>query len=502
VTYLKYLTFVMLILGFFLLRPYHMQSTGLMYSGDDEGYLAHATALSFFKFPSYKYENYTPKLPVPQWSVGPGLMALPFVFAGSLIDRITGLPITQQRTKDVLYKSWSLFGFMISTMFYFYLGFFLLYKGLLYYFEDKTAFLSILCMIFFQVFGLYIFRRPVFSHIYEFFLHSVCIYILLKDAKTGFLENVSVKFNMLLGIVIGLMFLVRYNNIPIALMWPIVLFCFRSEKFEFKKYIKNFIIIFAAAGLIIFLFKIIPMIYNHVGEAYSNQAGNAVFKTNLFNLLQRLWLAFFGIDFGVLFTAPFALIGFIFVFFYKGIFKKRIVLLLLPLIFNLFFAISWYGTTQGCWYGYRYFLFSLIPIVLIPLTVFIEKCVSRFGIKKASSILFCIAVVPVVSMFSFEGNNNTLTLILNGEKGWSNPTYQLEIWKMIFLHPAQYMIVLFKGCALYLVYLTAHFAGFGAKLPYIILEKYPIFSSIILIKVFIIFMFPLFMYFIIFKKKI
>lgn len=497
--YLKYLTFVMLILGFFLLRPFNMQRSGLIYNGDDEGYLAHATSLIYFQFPYYTLENNPYKSPMPLTSVGPGIMASPFMFIGSLIDRALHDPIVKKRTRELLSNSWTAFAFSIATMFYFYLAFFLSYKGLLYHFSEEIAFLSILCMFFFQIFGLYIFRRPIFSHIYEFFLHSVCIFFLLKDAKTGFLEKISIGFNVLLGIIISLIVLVRYNNILFALMWPIVLFCLRGEKFELKKYIKNLIIIFGVVVLMIFLFKIMPMIYNAEGEEYATIAISGIFSMQPEKLLKRLWNVFFGIDFGILFTAPFALAGLIFVFFYKGVFKKRIIWLLFPLLVNLFFTVTWPGTIQGCWYGYRYFLFSLIPIVLIPFSVFINRCVARFGIKIVSLVLFFISVIPILSMFSFEGNNNTLGLVRTSKEiGWINPTYQLEIWKMIFFHPIQYLKVLFIGCPLYFVYVIAHLFIFDNRLPLSVFEEYP-FSNVILIKVIIIFMFPLIMYWILKK---
>ena len=65
-----------------------MQQTGLMYGGDDQSYFAHASSLAFGQFPSYQNEVFTSGKGSPKHSIGSGVMAAPFVFVFSLIDRI------------------------------------------------------------------------------------------------------------------------------------------------------------------------------------------------------------------------------------------------------------------------------------------------------------------------------------------------------------------------------------------------------------------------------
>jgi len=259
--YLKYLSIFITFTGFLLLLPYHLQNDGLMYGYDDESYFAHASSIAFFQFPSYKKESYRVGDTMPKHSIGPGIMAAPFVFIFSQIDRIQKSPIIEKRTKQVIKKSWALFGFDIATLIYFCLACFLLYYGLNYYFDPKISFLSVSFMILIQGFPLFVFRRPVFSHTYEFFLQSLLIYILLRDYKSPFIKNLKIKFSILLGLVISLIFLVRYNNILIAALWPLVIFRVNSYC-SFTEKLKDLIIVYATFIIMIFLFKFLPIIYN------------------------------------------------------------------------------------------------------------------------------------------------------------------------------------------------------------------------------------------------
>ena len=191
-----------------------MQNTGQLYGSDDESYFAHATALVFFQFPSDEKELYQSMGKIPRHSIGPAIMALPFTFVFSQIDRLMGSTIIKKRNRKNIKESWTLFGFVLSTYFYFWMACVLLFLGLRYFYDEFTCFLTVVFMVLIQGVPLYMFRRPVFSHMYEFFLQSALLYILIKDFKTKFLDNDSAML-ILIGIFIGLISLVRYNNIAI-----------------------------------------------------------------------------------------------------------------------------------------------------------------------------------------------------------------------------------------------------------------------------------------------
>ena len=347
-----------------------MQESGLLYSGDDEGYFAQATSLAFFQFPDYSKEHFIAGVGQPQHSIGPGIMAFPFVFSFSLIDRLEHSPIVEQRNRNNIIGSWSLFGFVLSTIFYFYFGIIFLYKALKYYFDDKICFYSILFMILFQYFFLYVYRRPVYSHIYEFFLQSVLIYILIKDSKTKFLSNIKWQISILIGVIIGLVTLVRYNNLLFTLLWPIAFFCFKDNKFNLKNNWKKILVSYLFGILIVFLFKLIPLLI-YKNEAYIEPLLMTLIIKNPLFYIKVFLNIIFGVDFGLVFSAPFLLIGIVCLFVLKFDFKKRFIIALIPIIINIFLVSS--AGTQFGWYGYRLIFFSIIPFLVFPFALFLKN---------------------------------------------------------------------------------------------------------------------------------
>ena len=503
---LLWIVIIIFIFAFFIFRPYFMQERGLLYGGDDEGYFAHATSLVFFQFPDYSKEFYTdagtgapPTADnYPMHSIGPALMSFPFVFTFSLIDRIQGSSIVEKRDVSNIIDSWTLFGFVLSTIFYFYVGILLLYKALRNYFDDIICLYSILFMILFQYFFLYVFRRPVLSHIYEFFLQSILVYFFIKDSKTKFINNTKLWFAILIGVLIGLIILVRNNNILFAVLWPVVLFCFENNRFSIKKGWKKLLISYSIGIIIVFIFKFVLLLiykYEAYGYVVKNIMGrsNLFDKANLFFLFKSFLNVIFGIDFGIIFTAPFILLGIFCLFFLKFDIKKKLLIIFFPIMLNIFFALGLKG-----WYGYRYFVFSITPLLLFPLAQFFNSLKEKKILKKWLIVFFILSILPIASMVVFEGNSTNLTLHLKeqyfGLTDWGNKFYQVEIWKTLFLNPSEIFKAVFKGGPLYLVYLIAQIFHLNKFLPAIVLEKYSVFNIKILIKTIIIYIFPFILY--------
>src|SRR5580704_6722602 len=116
------ITTAIFIIALLLIRPYNLQNRGMWYVDDDYDYFAHSSAMVFGQYPSYKKEFYTILKEGPQSPIGPGILAAPFVFVFSFLDRMTGSPITEQRTFDNIIGSWSQFGFIFASVFYFILA--------------------------------------------------------------------------------------------------------------------------------------------------------------------------------------------------------------------------------------------------------------------------------------------------------------------------------------------------------------------------------------------
>src|SRR3990167_7582678 len=390
---MRTITLLIFCLGFLLLRPYEVQMTGLKYGGDDDSYFAHATALVYGNFPSYQYEYNIYGSKKPEIAVGCGDLATPFVFVFSFIDRLTHNPIVNQRNDFNDQHSWSLFGFVFASLFYLWLACLLLYLGLGYFFKTAEVKLAIILLLLVEGIPLFVFRRPVYSHIYEFFTQSALLFILLyKNKFEDLVEN--------------------------------------------NRKIKCLLIIFT----------------------------------------------------GIL--APFVLIGVICLLSNMHYpVKKQLLILFIPCLLDFYMAVNF--VSQGGWYGYRYFLFSFMPIIIVPFTYFISRIFEFPQYRKIIWIvLILIALPPLLSMLAYEGNSSNLTLSLIPGNDWNNLSYELQVWKTLVQHPAEFIIAIIKGGPLYLVYLTATLFHLQVFLPAIVLEKYSSFQLTTLIKVLILYLAP------------
>jgi hypothetical protein len=477
--------------------------------------MAYATSLVFFQFPSYAKEYFEVEMgeSIPFNSIGPSLLASPFVFSASIIDRIFGNEIIIKRTNSNIIKSWAAFGFTFASVFYLWMTCLLLYKSLTFYFQPKISSLTVILTVLAQGVPLFAVRRPVFTHIYEIFLQSLLLFLLLRLNKFGgyilpgkqlrdFRESIFV------GLLIGLISLVRVNNIFLSLTWPIILFSFYYPRITMARIIKMIIVSYLSMTVLIFLFWIWPIFYNlrdiHQYRGYFSHENIGRFLT-LYNpvfYIKRFGHLLWGFDWGLIFTAPYLLLGLFSLILIK---KDKIftysIWLLIPMSFNLYLTLSY--RQQGGWYGYRYLIFSLIPIIVYPIAKLISLSKKKNSFFYYAIIL--IAIIPILSMLSFESNNSNLSLKLIDQRfgviDWGNNTYQFEIYKTILTSPVQYLIGILKGGPLYFVYLLTAFFGCKKYLPGIVYEKYVIFQLATFIKTVIVYLLP-FMLLLVYKKNV
>ena len=466
-----------------------------MYSGDDFSYMAHATSLAFGQFPSYGNEYYqgSESMKQPFHSIGAGLMAAPFVFTFSLIDRWQGHAIVSKRTKDNMAGSWTVFGFVWASCFYFCLSLFLLYQALILFFKKNIVVFSVIIMSLCQGIPLFVFRRPVFTHTYEFFLQSFLVYIFLKLSYKEHRYN-NILSACTIGLILGLVVLVRLNNIFVAFIWPLVLFYKKGSSFShiFRciKW-KSLCMTYFVCALIVFIFQILPDIY------YNNRGNDSVIKGLLLDFepisfyIQRSLHILFGPDWGLIYSAPFILIGLCSLMILKSSFKNKLILLSLPLLVNFYILMAW--KTQGGWYGYRYFIASAIPVMIIPITHFIQCAHNKIG-RWIYWILSIIAVVPFLSMLCFEGGQGFFVTVVKqyfGTEGYGNNMYQYNIWNALLSMPQKISFAVSQGGVFYGQYLLALLKGNFNQLPFYIRMRYPIFDQMVLIKTLIIYTCPM-----------
>ena len=261
---------------------------------------------------------------------------------------------------------------------------------------------------------------------------------------------------------------------------------------------KGLAIIFGIFLILFSLFKIMPLINNRF-EPYAGEVTRKLFRIySPSAYFKRILLIFFGLDWGLIFTSPFVLLGLVYLFKLKNPLKKKLIMLTLPLLVNFYIVVMW--GTQGAWYGYRFIHFSIVPLLMLPFAQFIKTALNKYGSRKVLVFLSALSIFPLLSMLAFEGNttNLALTIIVQsfGIEGWGNLAYQLEVWKTLLFHPIEFLIAVLKGGPVYVIYLFTYVFNLQKLLPSIVLTKYPKIRLFVLFKTCVIYFFPFIMYWI------
>ena len=429
------ITIAIFIIAFFLIRPIFLQYHGMWYVDDDYDYFAHSSALVFGQYPSYKKEFFTIMKVGPQSPIGAGILAAPFVFVFSLWDRASGSTITETRTLDNIVGSWSQFGFQVASIVYFISACYLLFFGISRYVAPVQASTAVILMMVCQGLPLFVYRRPFFSHCSEFFLQSALMYLFLIK------KGPAVK--LLTGVMVlsALLYLTRPNDIAFALVWPLLVMDYSKGIIHTLR--QSCACIFLFAGLIL-IFKVWPESVNHM-HPYS-WAGEFLGRQMTFaSFFQRIVHIFAGIDWGLIFTAPFLLISFCGIFLLKGPIRKNFIWLLLPMAINFYVIIVW--GAQGGWYGYRYFIPAAIPVMTLPLAFALEWASKRIH-GWVIPLIVLISLAPLFSMLAFEGdpifNLYNVPVDFNVQD-WTNPDLQANIWGAFINVPGTFCVIISEG---------------------------------------------------------
>ncbi len=486
---MKKITFLIFLCAFLLLRPYNFSTTGLMYTGDDESYFAHSSALAFGTFPSYTREYWSVGEAIPAHTIGAGVMAAPFVFLFSQLDRVSGNTIIERRTRENIPGSWSQFGFVVSTSVYFWLACLFLYLAARMHVNPQPASWAVVGMVLAQGAPLFVFRRPIFTHTYELMLMAVLVWMLCR------VVNNRATFGRgsicAVGIVCGLLVLTRMDDLFFVIAFP-VLFVSHLEAGIYKKLLALFSMFFLIA-LLVLIFKIWPETL--VGH-YSFNAVSSLGRTpSISSYIHRTWHILTGPDWGLIYTAPFLLLASVYLYTADNKDLSTLRWLGALLLVKLLIVIQW--NTQGGWYGYRYLVFCAMALLTVPFALFLDRLILHSPPWRRA-ILLLIAVPPVLSMLLFEGNSTGLTVShveqYFGVAGWGNNFYQWEVWKALLFSPIEALIALGKGGVLYSVYLLCNAFSMNAMLPSIALEKYPLFQWATAARTLIIYLVPFILY--------
>jgi hypothetical protein len=292
-----------------------------------------------------------------------------------------------------------------------------------------------------------------------------------------------------IGALAALIYLTRYNDLPLALVLIGGTLVLPIQKaIDLRAPAQRVALALASATPLIYVFKLLA--------APPKSATYDFFAKYLLTTLTQpgfLWEHFvymlFGANWGLLYSAPFLLLALLGWARLRGVRLWISLLLLCGVLSNLYIAVAM--GTAASFYGYRYLLFTFIPALMLPLGAFLESYLKP-GLTTAHrrvrlAALGLTSLLPLLSMLLFQGNGTTLTLSYIPVKGavgqgmdFDNATYQIEVWRTVFLAPKEFVVALLKGVPAYLGYLAWILTAHSARLPAALLEKYPTFESRVL----------------------
>ncbi|MCP4613445.1 MAG: hypothetical protein GY845_32540 [Planctomycetes bacterium] len=381
------------------------------YVADSTSYLSHfmTIALDF----DMDYSNEIRQGPsqnryLPPHPIGSGVMAAPFVALFSIFDRVSGHPIINDH-KDYKY-SWSIFGFILSAYLYFFLTVYLYWDSLRLIFTETSlllvTFLSVSTGILF-----YVLNATALAHAFEF---AGVAFLFWTSVKLFFSKRRKTMWLVVLTAAMTINFLIRYNNLNLIII-PFFLYFFllilQKEKIKHNTMRATIFRLTAAIAAACIFFSLYNLYFFNSMYASPDQVyGENVKSISQHNLIEMVvhllklapntFLLIFGSEFGILYSNPVLVFGFVFMllFLCKNINKDNKTLCILAICSFLayyFFDVCialWFETT-GSSYGYR-FLYPLYPLTLLGVLLWINRSKSIHGSRekkfmfKVTSIAF------------------------------------------------------------------------------------------------------------------
>lgn len=303
----------------------------------------------------------------------------------------------------------------LSSVFYVMLGLAFLRKLLLEYFSEKT--------IFFTIIGIYVCTNLMYyntleapmSHAYSFSLFCIFLYYIHEWYKSG----PTLKLAIIIGVLIGIISLVRPTNILIALLFPLYGVLNVID-------LKNRLTLFFSTkiGLTLIIISLVVIVWipqflywKYVtGHFFYFSYGNERFFWNDPKIIEGL----FGYKKGLFVYTPIMFIAMFGFLFFKHLKSwKWGLIVYLPL--NVYVVFCWWCWWYGGGYGARALVESY-AVLSLPLAALIHR------ILKLKSIRYLFAPVFMFLIF--------LSSFQTAQKKWNNIHYDSmtkEAYWFIFL---------------------------------------------------------------------
>jgi len=336
-------------------------------------FIEHDLSLSFLNDCKHKHqgERYWPnKTPngnyVIKMSMGMSLSYLPFFFMAHIYAKLFNY-------EPYGFSEPYQFAILISSLFYFIIGLYFLQKILSNYFNNNIILFSIFCLCF----GTNIFWTLTLgagiSHPVNFMLMAIFLHYTIHWKIDS-----SYKTSLLLGILIGLLTLIRPINILASLFFIFFhfnkLYQFHFNKNSIRPLLKHFIII-GFFALLVFSPQLIYWKYISNQFLFNSYVGEHFYFNNP-HIIEGL----FSFRKGWLVYTPMMLFSLIGLFFLKDKLKAFTIPIILFLVIYIYVCFSWWCWWYGGSFGQRA-LIDVYPFLAIPFAAFLQK------LSHASKIL-------------------------------------------------------------------------------------------------------------------
>ncbi|MEE4177732.1 MAG: hypothetical protein V2I46_09500 [Bacteroides sp.] len=302
-------------------------------------------------------------------SMGLAILYLPFFLMGHLAAWFTGAEMNG-------FSPPYAFFLVLSSLFYVIIGLFALRKVLLKYFSDGITAITLLAMFFATNLLFYTAHEGPMSHAYNFALFAIFMLLTIQ-----WHEKPGVKNSLMLGLLAGLIVLVRPTNIVLLVFF--VLYDVKSFNelklrivFLGRKY--NLVLFMAVAAFLVWLPQMLywksvsgHWLYYSYKEEEGFFFGNPQIIRGLFSY-RKGWLLYTPI-------MGFALLGIALLWKYRRAFFWPIFLFT---VINIYVVLSWWSWWYGGGFGQRAFIESYALLAIPFATLLYAAGKWRKGVQR------------------------------------------------------------------------------------------------------------------------
>lgn len=289
---------------------------------------------------------------IPKMSSGLAMLYLPYFSLAYLFCFISNIDICMGYAKPFHYA------IAISGLIHCMIGLFFLRKILLRYFSEKITLLTLISIFFGTNLFFYTFKEGGMSHQHSFMLSTIFLYYLPL-----WHQNKSIIYDLLLGLILGLMILIRPTNILFLII--LIGYNFNSFKnqFLFLMSRKRDLIIIGIGIFIIWVPQLLFWKYS-TNQFFFYSYSNEQFFFNDPKIFESL----FGFRKGLIIYSPIMIFSLIGLFFYLKN-KEWGFSIFIFILIQFYVITSWWCWWYGGSFSYRPYI-DLFAVLSMPLAYF------------------------------------------------------------------------------------------------------------------------------------